>query len=214
MPPISILQPGPAPDPHGVASAGASLGAISVDEMNTEAREEPSHASMKPTGPGGVEVVNLIVYLLTTHMLFLKFLIFFLFSHSFFSPFLTKDPAATSIHGATDSGSSDSSGSERGFPGERALPSTVTGFEVPDRFQLNVHCYPETSWRKVVGILGNFNRGKTWFLSKLCGARLPEEGNAIHTFGLGWKCALPDLKGGSGFMAIDSEGMQTPIRSM
>jgi hypothetical protein len=59
--------------------------------------------------------------------------------------------------------------------------------------------------RLVFGILGNFNRGKTFFISRLCGVNLPS-GFSVHTKGLSVKFL------GETIALLDSAGYETPLK--
>ncbi len=59
-------------------------------------------------------------------------------------------------------------------------------------------------------MLGLFNKGKTWFLSRLADSFLPKEGNTAHTAGLGFKFCHPHGVRDT-FVIVDSEGMQAPL---
>eukprot|EP00118_Oscarella_pearsei_P025605 m.308452 g.308452 ORF g.308452 m.308452 type:complete len:555 (+) comp44030_c0_seq1:601-2265(+) len=79
------------------------------------------------------------------------------------------------------------------------------------------------NWSGVaVGIMGNFNRGKTWFMSRLTGYPLPDQGLTKTTEGLSFKwvkdaitkspkeTAKP-IEEMSGHVVIDSAGMHSPV---
>ena len=62
-----------------------------------------------------------------------------------------------------------------------------------------------------IGILGNFNRGKTWIMSRLCQCDLPDQGNTVKTEGLSLKWIEPSDESPVGYVIIDSAGINSPI---
>ena len=73
----------------------------------------------------------------------------------------------------------------------------------------------------VVGILGHYNRGKTWVMGRLSDYTFPSEGMTIRTEGMSFKwIETKSTKGSSGagkpvdvrwHLAIDTAGFNTPI---
>eukprot|EP00118_Oscarella_pearsei_P016588 m.159513 g.159513 ORF g.159513 m.159513 type:complete len:571 (+) comp38767_c0_seq16:5981-7693(+) len=69
------------------------------------------------------------------------------------------------------------------------------------------------SWSGLtVGVLGNFNRGKTWIMSRLVDYQLPGQGMTASTEGLSLKWAAFNNAGSNrGHIVIDTAGINSPI---
>ena len=86
------------------------------------------------------------------------------------------------------------------------------GWKSLGHWKLQVYKGPgEGGHGHVVGILGNYNRGKTWVVGRLSDCTFPSEGMTIRTEGMSFKWIEPKSEDVLWHLAIDTAGFNTPI---
>ena len=78
----------------------------------------------------------------------------------------------------------------------------------------------QSQWNgHVVGILGHYNRGKTWVMGRLSDYTFPSEGMTVRTEGMSFKWISTEPKEAVGkdpevlwHLAIDTAGFKTPVK--